>query len=179
MPRPSGAAAGLPPLLARRLEWLIDKKTPAEVGVLADYMANVCATSFQEKTKVLSLFDVKQRTSFVIELLERQITSIKSNFKITNFTKSSVPTIIIQNDEDEGQTSTKSRAPARRGGFGIPIPNMKAKPGQGNEKDDDDEPNELEELQKRLESAKLSPEDAKIAEREIKRLKKMSPAQAD
>ncbi|CAN8103016.1 unnamed protein product [Discula destructiva] len=181
VPRPSGSTPGLSPLLARRLEWLIDKKTPAEAGVLADYMANVCAPGFQERLKVLSLFDVKERTSFVVELLERQITSIKSNFKISNFTRSSIPIIIDtdHDDEDQGKKPTKSRAPVRRGGFGIPILGTKAKEGQGNEKDDDDEPNEIEELQKRLESAKLSPEAAKVAEREIKRLKKMSPAQAD
>lgn len=180
VPRPSGSATGLPPLLARRLEWLIDKKTPDEAGVLADYMANVCATAFQEKLKVLSLFDVKERTSYVVELLERQITSLKSNFKITNFTRSSVPIIIDTdvNDQDQGPSPAHSRAPVRRGGFSVPVPSMKGRGGQGNEPDDD-EPNEIEELQKRLESAKLSPEAAKIAEREIKRLKKMSPAQAD
>lgn len=180
VPRPSGSAAGLAPLLARRLEWLIDKKTPEEAGVLADYMANVCATTFQEKIKVLALFDVMERTSYVVELLERQITSLKNNFKITNFTRSSVPIIIDTDDQDQDQNQNpaKSRAVARRGGFSLPISNMKARGGQGNEPDDD-EPNEIEELQKRLELAKLSPEAAKIAEREIKRLKKMSPAQAD
>lgn len=179
VPRQSGSASGLPPLLARRLERLIDNKTPDEAGVLADYMANVCATAFQEKIKVLSLFDVKERTSYVVDLLERQISSLKSNFKITNFSRSSIP-IIIDNDhddQDQDQNPAKSRAPVRRGGFSGPIPSMKARDGQGNEPDD--EPNEIEELQKRLESAKLSPEAAKIAEREIKRLKKMSPAQAD
>lgn len=179
VPRPSGSA-GLPPVLAKRLELLIAKKTPAEAGVLADYMANVCATEFQEKIKVLALFDVKQRTHYVIELLEQQLASIKSNFKITSFTRSSIPIIIDNdsNDQDPGQKHNPQRAPVRRRGFGIPIPNMKGRDSQGNEKDDD-EPNEIEELQKRLESAKLSPEAAKVAEREIKRLKKMSPAQAD
>lgn len=175
VPRPSGST-GLPPILAKRLELLIAKKTPAEAGILADYMANVCATEFQEKIKVLSLFDVKERTRYVIELLEQQLASIKSNFKITSFSRSSIP-IIIDNDSND-QDPTPERAPVRRKGFGVPIPNMKGRGGQGNEKDDD-EPNEIEELQKRLESAKLSPEAAKVAEREIKRLKKMSPAQAD
>lgn len=179
VPRPSGSA-GVPPVLANRLELLISKKTPAEAGILADYMANVCATDFSEKIKVLSLFDVKERTRYVIGLLEQQLVNIKSNFKITTFSRSPIPIIIDNdsNDQDPSQKHIQQRSPSRRKGFGIPIPSMKGRGGQGDEKDDD-EPNEIEELQKRLESAKLSPEAAKVAEREIKRLKKMSPAQAD
>lgn len=181
VPRPAGSVPGLPPLLARRLEWLIDKKTPAEAGVLADYMANVCATDFREKIKVLSLFDVKARTSYVVELLEQQVTNIKRNFKVSNFSRSAIPIIIDNDENDQGseQNVIKPRTLVRRGGLGIPTPSMKARSGQGNDRDGDDEPNEIEELQKRLESANLSPEAAKVAEREIKRLKKMSPAQAD
>lgn len=179
VPRPSGST-GLPPALASRLELLIAKKTPAEAGILADYMANVCATEFQEKIKVLSLFDVKERTRYVIELLETQLSNIKSNFKITTFSRSSIPIIIDNdsNDQDPVQKRIQQRAPVRRRSFGLPIPTMKGRGGPPDEKDED-EPNEIEELQKRLESAKLSPEAAKVAEREIKRLKKMSPAQAD
>lgn len=180
VPRPSGSV-GLPPALASRLELLIAKKTTAEAGILADYMANVCATDFQEKIKVLAMFDVKERTRYVIELLESQLANIKSNFKITSFSRSPIPIIIDNddnNDEDPGPKRIQQRTPVRRRNFGLPIPNMKGRGGQSDDKDDD-EPNEIEELQKRLESAKLSPEAAKVAEREIKRLKKMSPAQAD
>ncbi|KAG9727670.1 ATP-dependent protease-like protein La, partial [Aureobasidium melanogenum] len=45
--------------------------------------------------------------------------------------------------------------------------------------DDEEEPNEIDELKKRIDDAKLSPEAAKVAERELKRLSKMNPAQAD
>lgn len=56
---------------------------------------------------------------------------------------------------------------------GMPMP-----PGMGGQ-EDENEPNELEELQKKLDAAKLTAEASKVADREMKRLKKMSPAQAE
>jgi ATP-dependent Lon protease len=50
-------------------------------------------------------------------------------------------------------------------------------PGSPNE--DDEEGNEIQDLQKRLDDAQLSPEAQKVASREIKRLKKMMPAMAE
>lgn len=181
LPRPSGAPS-LSPILARRLDLFISKKPLDEAGLLADFMANVCETSFQEKMKVLSLFDVKERVAYVIELLERQVGSIKNSVKITNFSTSTIPIIVDTdgNEDDEDRKPSRPVSPVRKAvnGLGLPFSASRGRAvpaGDG----DDDEPNEIEELQKRLEAAKLSPEAAKVAEREIKRLKKMSPAQAD
>lgn len=181
LPRLSSAPS-LSPILARRLDLFISKKPLAEAGLLADFMANVCETSFQEKMMVLSLFDAKERVAYVIELLERQVGNIKNSVKVTNFSTSTIP-IIVDTDENEDEEDRKSSRPISSirkavNGLGLPFstPRGRAVPaGDG----DDDEPNEIEELQKRLEAAKLSPEAAKMAEREINRLKKMSPAQAD
>lgn len=183
LPRPSGAP-GLSPILARRLDLFISKKTLNEAGLLADFMANVCETSFQEKVKVLSLFDVKERVAYVTQLLERQVSNIKNTVKITNFSTNTIPIIIDtdENDQDQDQKPTRPLSQVRKAanGLGLPFsaPRGRARRGSGDD-GDDDEPDEIEELQKRLEAAKLSPEAAKVAEREIKRLKKMSPAQAD
>lgn len=182
LPRPAGAP-GLSPLLARRLDFFINKKALSEAGLLADFMANVCETSFEEKLKVLSLFDVKERVRYVIELLDRQVTNIKNSVKITSFTKSAIP-IIVDTDEDESDQNRKPTRPPSQvrkavNGLGIPFPASKGRRSPAGDDDGDDEPNEIDELQKRLEAAKLSPEAAKVAEREIKRLKKMNPAQAD
>ncbi|KAF3767406.1 ATP-dependent protease La [Cryphonectria parasitica EP155] len=183
LPRPSGSPS-LSPILARRLDWFINQKTLAEAGFLSDFMANVCETDFQEKLKILSLFDVKERMRYVIDLLDRQVGNIKNNVKIASFTTSSIP-IIIETDEEEdsehGQGAKRSRAPvpSPSSGFAIPFSAQRGRGRPGGGDDGDDEPNEIEELQKRLEAAKLSPEAAKVAEKEIKRLKKMNPAQAD
>ena len=48
-------------------------------------------------------------------------------------------------------------------------------PAQGGP-DQDQEPNELEELKRKLKAARLPPEAAKMAERELRRLRKMMPA---
>lgn len=178
LPRPSGSP-GLSPMLARRLNWFINKKTLAEAGTLADFMANVVEASHEEKLKVVSLTDVKERMRFVIGLLDRQVTNIKNTVKITSFTTSAVPVIIDSDDKDSDQEPNKPLVPTRTPGnsFGLPFGLSRARDRSGG--GEDDEPNEIEELQKQLQAARLSPEAAKVAERELKRLKKMNPQQAD
>ena len=181
LPRAPGST-GLSPLLARRLDFFIVKKKLTEAGLLADFMANIVESSYEEKLQVLTLFDVKERITKVIELLDRQIGSIKNSVKITTFTTTSIPFTIDPDEKDQDQIRRKPQIPGRMppNAFGLPLAppqGMGGSMGAGN--DDDQEPNELEELQKRLEAARLSPEAAKIAERELKRLKKMIPAQAE
>lgn len=182
LPRSAGAP-GLSPILARRLDFFIEKKTISEAGLLADFMANVCETSFEEKLQVLSLFDVKERVRYVIELLERQVNNIKNSVKITSLTKAAIP-IIVDTDQDEQDLNRKAIRPLHQvrkavNGLGIPSSVSRGKRSPTGHDDDDEEPNEIEELQRGLEAAKLSPEAARVAAREIKRLKKMNPAQAD
>ncbi|PSS02323.1 Lon protease-like protein 2, peroxisomal [Coniella lustricola] len=182
LPRPTGSPS-LSPILGRRLDWFIQQKSLADAGFLADFMANVCETEFPEKLKVLTLFDVKERMRFVVELLDRQVTSIKRNVKISSITTSTIPIIIDTEDKENGQdrTQRKPRAPVRTpgNGFAVPFSAQRSRGQSGGGDDDDNEPNEIEELHKKLEVAKLPPEAAKVAEKEIKRLKKMNPAQAD
>ncbi|KAG6366226.1 hypothetical protein INS49_000402 [Diaporthe citri] len=160
----SSGSPGLSPLLARRLDFFINKKTLAEAGLLADFMANVVEASFEEKLKVLSLFDTKERMVKVIELLERQISSIKNNIRITTFTSSSVPVIIDSDDKDQEpqRKPSKPLGPVRGPGSGFGLPFSGSRGMNGPAGGDDDEPNEIEELQKKLEAAKLSPEAAKL-----------------
>lgn len=178
------ASAGLSPLLARRLDFFVVKKQVAEAGVLADFMANIVDCSFEDKLRVLALVDVKERIAKVIELLDGQVGSIKNNVKVTTFTTSALPFTI---DPDSAQKEIEkiwrpnaSKSPSRgpTPAMGVPFPPPPGFSGAGNQ-DEDQEPNEIEELQKRLDAAKLTPEAAKIADREIKRLKKMVPAQAE
>jgi ATP-dependent Lon protease len=180
LPRSNGIP-GLSPLLARRLDLFITRQK--QPGSLADFMANIVESSYEEKLQVLALLDVKERVSKVIELLDRQVGSIKNNIKITAVTTTTIP----HNDPDSVQkeinkmirpnkpTSIKIGS-SGRGAF--PPPGFMSQSG-GNSEDDDQEPNEIDELQKKLDAANLSPEAAKVADREIKRLKKIHPAQAE
>jgi ATP-dependent Lon protease len=165
-----GGPAGLSPVLARRLEQFIAKKGIQDAGLLADFMTNIVESSFEEKLQVLAALDVKDRLERAIALLQRQVGNIKNNVSITTFTSTSFPA----NTDLDRLNSQRSRRP---GMSGMALPGLGGM-GQG-APEDDQEPNEMDELKKKLDEAKMTPEAAKVADREMKRLKKMSPAQAE
>ncbi|TDZ30830.1 Lon protease-like protein 2 [Colletotrichum spinosum] len=168
LPRSPDSPGGLSPLLTRRLEMFINKKELKEAGQLADFMANIVEASYEEKLEVLAALDVKVRLSKVIELLDRQVSGIKNNFKITTFT--SVPVQFLDKINNSRRSGPNGQV--------LP-PNTMFPPGPngviGPNQDEDQEPNELDELKKKLDKAQLPPEAAKMADRELKRLKKMMP----
>jgi ATP-dependent Lon protease len=132
-------------------------------------MTNIVEANFEEKLGVLCALDVKDRLEKAIALLQRQVGNIKSNVSITTFS-STIPSNI---DLDQMNKINNSQRMRRPGMAGMPMP-----PGMGSQ-EDENEPNELEELQKKLDAAKLTAEASNVADREMKRLKKMSPAQAE
>lgn len=148
----------------------------AEAGVLADFMSTVAEASLEEKLRVLAALDVKERLDQVIDLLSRQVDGMKGAVKITTIT-SSVPNqgLNINNISRKDRESLIRRAMSGISGFN---PSGMAAPGNGGE-EGDEEPNEMEELKKKIEDAKLTPEAQKVADRELRRLKKMNPAQAE
>ena len=173
LPQSSGT---LSPILARRIEVFISKKELPEAGVLADFMTNVVDASFEEKLRVLAALNMRDRLERVLELLGRQVDSIKGNVKITSFSTTISPRgINITNLPPEQREALMRRAMGALAPSQMP-PGMAGKEGgEGG----DDEPNELEELKQKISEAKLTPEAQKVADRELKRLKKMNPAQAE
>lgn len=170
------SSTNLSPILARRLELYVSKKGLADAGLLADFMTNIVEASLEEKLRVLAALDVKDRLNQVIELLSRQIQGMKGSVKITAIT-STIPSnqgLSINNISRKDRDALISRAMNSFGGFN---PGFSA-PGAGDE-GGDEEPNELDELKKKITEAKLTPEAQKVADRELKRLKKMNPAQAE
>ncbi|KAK4178214.1 putative ATP-dependent protease La [Triangularia setosa] len=192
LPRSAGGATtqGLSPLLARRLDLFITRQK--QPGALADFMANIVEASYEEKLMVLAAVEVKTRVERVIELLERQVGGLKGSIKITAISTTGsggFPFLGQDREVDDakrerfkksGIVPIKGGVP-RMGGnpFGFSGGQPKGMIGGGGQDEEDHEPNEIEELVKRLEAAKLSPEAAKVAERELKRLKKIHPAQAE
>jgi ATP-dependent Lon protease len=134
-------------------------------------MVNIVEASLEEKLQVLAAFDVKDRLEKAIELLQRQVNNIKNNVSITTITSTSIPSNI---DLDQMNRLNNERARRQPGVSGMPFP-----AGLGGPSEDEQEPNEMDELKKKLDAAKMTPEAAKVADRELKRLKKMSPAQAE
>ena len=170
------SSTNLSPLLARRLELYVSKKGLVDAGVLADFMTNIVEASLEEKLRVLAALDVKDRLNQVIDLLSRQVQGMKGTVKITAIT-STIPSkqgLDINNISRKDRDALISRAMKGFGGFNPGFP----APGAGDD-GGDEEPNELEELKKKIAEAKLTPEAQRVADRELKRLKKMNPAQAE
>jgi ATP-dependent Lon protease len=163
---PRGSGSGLSPILARRLEQFIARKALQDAGILADFMANIVEASLEEKLQILAAIDIKERLERAIELLQRQVGNIKNNVSITTFTSTTLPSNI---DLDK-MNHQRMRRPEISGVSGIT--------GMG-PPEDEQEPNEMEELKKKLDAAKMTAEASKVAERELRRLKKMSSAQAE
>ncbi|OXV08472.1 hypothetical protein Egran_03760 [Elaphomyces granulatus] len=172
---PSGSAT-LSPMVARRFDLFISKKELSEAGNLADFMADIVESSLEEKLRVLASMSVKDRLERVVELLNRQVQGIKSNIKITSITTTSFPSGLgfDINQLDPQQRELFARR-ALAGLTGLSPPGMT----NGKSDESEKEPNEIDELQQRLDEAKLSPEARKVADRELKRLRKMNPANAE
>ncbi|KAF1989168.1 ATP-dependent protease La [Aulographum hederae CBS 113979] len=168
---PRGPTMTLTPILARRLELFIARKDVQDAGSLADFMANVVDSSHEEKLRILSALTINSRLERVIEVLQRQISALQGNGgnRILTITSSGngidMEKLRRLQQQRSGQTSGGMR--------GMP-------PGfSGNGQGNDEDGNELEELKRRLDEAGLSPEAEKVAQREMQRLQKMNPAQAE
>lgn len=138
-------------------------------------MGDVVEASHEEKLRILASLDLRDRLERVVDLLSKQVQEIKSNVKITSIT--STPNMTM----DVSQLDPRQReAIARRalGGMnGSNPPGFSAQ--RGGEDAEEKEPNEIDELQQKLEEAQLSPEAQKVANRELKRLRRMNPVNAE
>ncbi|KAI4747174.1 putative ATP-dependent protease La [Aureobasidium sp. EXF-12298] len=171
---PRAPPTSLSPLLARRLELFIVRKDLQEAGVLADFMTNIIECSQEDKLRIISALPIKLRLERAVDLLQRNVSSIQGNNRIM-----SIQTAVPDSDGDSDQAARMRRQQLiKRFGGGTPGSRPGSPLGLG-KPSDEEEPNEIDELKKRLDEAKLSPEAAKVADRELKRLSKMNPAQAD
>ena len=172
---PRGPTMTLSPILARRLELYIVRKDIQEAGMLADFMTNIIDCTHEDKLRILCALTVPDRLERIIEILQRQIGSLQGNGRLVTIT-----TTTNQNPSVDIDTLNKLRQDPRfrRMGSGQMPPGGMGLPG-GFGGGQDDEPNEVEELKKKLDEAKLTPEAQKVADRELKRLAKMNPAQAE
>ncbi|KAJ4323574.1 hypothetical protein N0V94_001767 [Neodidymelliopsis sp. IMI 364377] len=166
----------LSPIVARRLELYIARKDLSEAGSLADFMANVVDCTHEEKLRVLAAVDARERVDRVIEILQRQISSIQGSTRITVTTQ--VPSGSFDIDQ---LRRIQQQALLKRGkmGDGMSPGFPGGFPGGGGQQQGEEETNEIDELKKRLQDAQLSPEADKVAQRELQRLQKMNPAQAE
>jgi ATP-dependent Lon protease len=165
----------LSPLVARKFEVYIAKTDLSQAGNLADFMADVADPTFEEKLRVLASFALRTRLERVVELLGRQVQGIKNSVKVTTISTSSFPP---NSPFDISQIDPRDRELlARRAMAGL---TGLTPPGAASGRNEDEkETNEVDELQRRLQEAELSPEARKVADKELRRLRKMNPANAE
>jgi len=175
---PGARTVSLSPIVARRLELYIARKDVDEAGQLADYMANVIDCTHEERLRVLASLDVKERVDRVIEILQRQISALQRSNRVTVTPTSNMPRNATEwvdwyTNRMTEQLKKKPGTITTRGNMPPGFPGFPG--GQGGEQD----ATELEQLKKRLEDARLPPDANKVAQRELQRLQKMNPAQAE
>jgi len=140
----------LPPSAVELLERVDD------AGVLADLIASNVEASVEEKQSVLETVDLVARMRRVLELLSRQLEVLKLSNKISSQVK--------------GEMSKTQREYYLR----QQLKAIRDELGEGDDSDDD-----LAELEARITEAQLPEEAEKAAHKELKRLRNMSPSQAE
>ncbi|OJJ81302.1 putative LON domain serine protease [Aspergillus glaucus CBS 516.65] len=168
----------LSPIVARKFEFLISKSDLPHASRLADFLADISDSSVEEKLRILASLDLQTRLGRVIEILDRQVQNIRNNVKTTHLTSSSLTpgsAIDISQIDPRDRELLAKRAMAGLAGLSPPGPLSR----RNNNDDDDKELNEVDELQQKLDEAQLSAEAKKVADKEIKRLRKMNPANAE
>jgi ATP-dependent Lon protease len=164
--------------MARRLELFIARKDLQDAGELADFMASFLESSQEDRLQVLTVLNVAERLERVTEILRKEIAKLQGNGRIMTIATSNTTNPANGIDMEklrQLQQRLNNRfppggMPPLGGGFGPGFP------GQGQQ---GEEVNEMDELKKRLEDAKLTREADKVAQRELARLQKMNPAQAE
>ncbi|HEY8087337.1 MAG TPA: endopeptidase La [Polyangiaceae bacterium] len=122
-------------------------------GQLADFVATYLDASVEEKVDLLATAEPKARVHKILTLVTRRGEVLKMRDKINSQVK-----------DELGKTQREY----------VLRQQMKAiKEELGGE--DDEESSELDELEKRVVGAKLSPEAAEVAKKQLKRLRGMSP----
>ncbi|GAB7362263.1 hypothetical protein MBLNU230_g2283t1 [Neophaeotheca triangularis] len=169
-------------IFARRLQLYIARKDLQEAGMLADFMISIIDCAHEDRLRILAALDVKERLGKVVEVLQKSIGNINGNGRILTITN------VPQNERRGGnldiETLNKLRQDPRirrmmgqgqRGGGQPPNGPPGGNAGQG----EDEEENEVAQLKKRLDEAKLPPEAQKVVDKELKRLGDIPPMQAE
>ncbi|KAK9370539.1 Lon protease C-terminal proteolytic domain-containing protein [Lipomyces kononenkoae] len=143
----------------RRLEALINNSQFQEAGKVADLMLFALDVPVGEKLQFLQTDDINSRLEKAVELLSRQLHMIKLSQKINTSVDSSL-------SKKQRDFLLRQQLKAIRHELG-------EKDGDGNDEDD------YTELAKKLDAAKLTSEASRVVQRELKRLKRMHPTQAE
>lgn len=153
----------LPSVLIHRLELFISKSDYSSAGQLCDLMVSVVESTYAEKVAVLQCVDISDRLQKVHELVSKQLNTIKVSRKISSSVDQS-----LNKQQKEFILRQKLNA-------------IKKELGQlnGDGQDEDADEDDYSEYRKKIDAARLSVEAKAVAEKELKRLKRMQPQQAE
>src|SRR5213592_14114 len=126
-----------------------------EAGKLSDFIAANLDLALPAKAELLAIDDVTKRLERLGEFMMQELQVLEVGTQIQEKVKSRL-------DQNQREYVLREQLQVIRQELGE---------GEGDD--------ELEELGKRLEEAQLSPEAKKVAERELKRLRQMSPQSAE
>ncbi|CAO3690766.1 unnamed protein product [Umbelopsis ramanniana] len=150
----------IPGVLVTKLLNVMDKSPPSQ---MANLLASVIETTFDEKLEMLETTDLKIRLKRVNEWMTRQLHVLK----ITQQIQSNI----------DGKLDKKRREFYLRQQLNAIKEELGEKGDDSAAADGDDD--ELSELKRRLDAAKLSKDAQIVADRELKRLKKLHPSSVE
>lgn len=165
---PTAALAMRGDLLKRVVGIINATKTKKSASVLADILSASLPLEFNEKIVLLNAFRVEERVKLCSDFIVQRLNMIQVSDKINKSVEDKISKqqreFILRQQlnaikEELGEAENKNKSLVR-----------------GGSNDDDDE---LADLKQTLEQAKLSPEGRKTVNRELKRLKRMHPTQAE
>ncbi|CAG8691492.1 4333_t:CDS:10, partial [Racocetra persica] len=146
----------LPVQMLTQLQRFIDG---VSAGSLADLLVSTVEPPYEEKLKILDAHDLKTRMINAIDIVTRQIQVLKISQKIHSTVKGKL-------DKKHKEFYLRQQLNAIKEELG--------------ERDDaSTEGDDIADLTRRLQEAGLTPEADKAAQRELKRLKRMHPTQAE
>ena len=124
-------------------------------GMLADFVTSSLNISIEEKQEILETFDETKRLTRVMEILSREHEVLELGQKIQSQVKEGI-------DKSQREYYLREQLKAIQEELG-----------------ETDEENEIDELRKRVEEAKMPEEPDKAAKKELDRLKRMHPSSAE
>lgn len=155
-------------LLKRVVNIINQTRTKTSASILADILAATLPLDFEEKIALLEVHSLHERIKLTTEYLTQRVNAIQVSDKINKTVEDKISKqqreFILRQQlnaiKEELGESEKSSKPVSQGG----------------QNDDDDD---ITELKNTLEKAKLSEEGRKTVNRELKRLNRMHPTQAE
>ncbi|KAF2744278.1 putative LON domain serine protease [Sporormia fimetaria CBS 119925] len=158
----------------RRSENEVKRMDLSNAGLLADFMVHE-AGSHEDKLRALTTLDAKERVIQVTEVVRRGIATQQEKLRGLS-ENSSAPAGKLTLEQLKRARQEAFKRSGLLGGNGLPgfTGGIPGQAGQGEE-----EASEIDLLKKKLKDAQLSPEADKVAQRELQRLQKMNPVQAE